>query len=43
MTADLWLLLATALAGLLRVWWERRADNIEATRQRRRRDLGRNL
>lgn len=43
MTADLWFLLAIAIAGLLRVWWERRADNIEANRQRRMMDIGRNV
>jgi hypothetical protein len=43
MTADLWLLLIIALAGLARIWWERRADNIEANRQRRMMDIARNL
>ena len=43
MSLDLWLLLIIALAGLLRIWWERRADNIEANRQRRMMDIGRNL
>ena len=43
MSLDLWLLLAIAVAGLARIWWERRADNIEANRQRRMMDIGRNL
>jgi hypothetical protein len=38
-----WILLAIAVAGLLRVWWERRQDNIEANRQRRMMDIARNL
>lgn len=40
-TYDL-LLLAIAIAGLLRVWWERRQANIEMHRQRRMMDIGRN-
>lgn len=38
-----WLLLAIAICGLLRVWYERRLDNIEANRQRRMMDIARNL
>lgn len=38
---DFWTLLIIAIFGIVRIWWERREDSMDAAAERARRNYGR--